>query len=142
MSAVGPPTRGADHLSSSSRIRCASRVDSFHFAFAGWWHLFRTQPNARIHLAMTGAVIIMGLWLGLGMTEWAILWLAIGLVFAAELFNSALEALVDLATPEVHPLAKAAKDMGAGAVLVGACVAVIVGLLLLGPPLIARLSDW
>ena len=130
MSSAGPPTRSA------------SRADSFRFAFAGCWHLLKTQPNARIHLAITCAVIIMGLWLGLGMTEWAILWLAIGLVFASELFNSALEAAVDITTPEFHPLAKAAKDMGAGAVLVSACTAVIVGLLILGPPLIERLIDW
>lgn len=122
--------------------RSASRAESFRFAFAGWRHLLRTQPNARIHLAIACAVIIMGLWLGLGASEWASLWLAIGLVLAAELFNSALEAFVDLASPEVHPLAQAAKDMGAGAVLVSACVAVIVGLLILGPPLIERLSTW
>lgn len=117
-----------------------SRVESFRFAFAGWWHLLRTQPNARIHLAITCAVILLGLWLGLDVTEWAILWLAIGLVFAAELLNSALEAVVDLASPAVHPLAKAAKDMSAGAVLAGACAAVIVGLLILGPHLIERLT--
>ncbi len=120
--------------------RCSGRIDSFRFAFAGWKRLFRTQPNARIHLAITCAVVIMGLWLGLDMAEWAILWLAIGLVFTAELFNSALEAAVDLASLKVHPLAKAAKDMGAGAVLVSACVAVIVGLLILGPPLLAQLG--
>lgn len=123
----------------------ASRVESFRFAFAGWWYLLRTQPNARIHLAITCGVIVLGLWLGLPFTQWAIVWLAIGLVFAAELVNSALEAVVDLASPDVHPLAKAAKDMGAGAVLISACVAVIIGLLIFGPPLIARfgsLCDW
>jgi diacylglycerol kinase len=133
---VNPPDRG------SGPLRSASRAESFRFAFAGLGYLFRTQPNARIHLAITCAVVILGLWLGLEIAGWAVLWLAIGLVFVAELVNSALEAVVDLSSPDMHPLAGAAKDMGAGAVLVSAFVAVIVGLLILGPPLIGRLVDW
>jgi len=122
--------------------RSTNRLDSFCHAFAGWQHLLKTQPNARIHLTFTIAVIVMGLWLRLGTTQWAILWLAIGLVITAEFFNSSIEAIVDLASPTFHPLAKAAKDMGAGGVLASACVAVLVGLLILGPPLLAQVLDW
>ncbi|MBN1312582.1 MAG: diacylglycerol kinase family protein [Anaerolineae bacterium] len=119
-----------------------NRLESFRHAFAGWQHLLKTQPNARIHLAFTIGIMGMGLWLNLDGTSWAILWLVIGLVITAEFFNSAIEAVVDIASPTPHPLAKAAKDMGAGGVLFAACVAVIIGLLVLGPPLMARLIDW
>lgn len=81
----------------------------------------------------------MGLWLGLGRLEWAVIVLAIGLVWMAEFVNTALEAVVDLASPDLHPLAKIGKDVAAAAVLAGAATAVLVGLLVLGPPLWLRL---
>jgi diacylglycerol kinase len=99
------------------------------------WHVLRTQRNARIHLSLALVVIVLGLWLGLSRIEWAI----IGLVLAAESFNTVAEAAVDLATAEYHPLAKIAKDVAAGAVLLMAITAVVVGLLILGPPLWAAL---
>jgi diacylglycerol kinase len=83
---------------------------------------------------------VLGLWLGLGRLEWAIIVLTVGLVWMAEFVNTALEAVVDLASPDLHPLAKVGKDVAAAAVLVGACTAVVVGLLVLGPPLWARLA--
>jgi len=110
-------------------------VTSFKYAFSGVWHVLRTQRNARIHLSVGLLVIALGLWLGLSRTEWAIIILTIGLVFAAESFNTVAEAAVDLATSEYHPLAKIAKDVAAGAVLLTAMTAVVVGLLILGPPL-------
>jgi len=85
------------------------------------------------------AVCALGLWLQLSSIEWAILWLAIGLVWTAEFVNTALEAVVDLASPDLHPLARVGKDVGAAAVLIAAGIAVIIGLLILGPPL---LSQW
>jgi diacylglycerol kinase len=103
------------------------------------WHVLRTQRNARIHLSLALAVIVLGLWLGLSRIEWAIIVLTIGLVLAAEAFNTVAEAAVDLATDEYHPLAKIAKDVAAGAVLLMAITAAIVGLLILGPPLWAAL---
>ena len=72
--------------------------------------------------------------------RWAVLVLTISLVFFAEMVNTVVEAIVDLVTPEYHPLAKVAKDVSAGAVLVTAMAAVVVGLLILGPPLLARLG--
>lgn len=118
--------------------RAPSRADSFRYAFEGWWHVLRTQPNAWIHASITTGVFMLGLWLGLSYLEWAVIFLTIGFVWVAEFLNTAIESVVDLASPDVHPLAKAGKDVGAAAVLVAAIVAVIVGLLILGPPLWAR----
>jgi diacylglycerol kinase len=110
-------------------------LTSFKYAFSGVSHVVRTQPNARIHLSAALVVIVVGLWLGLNRTEWAIIALTIGSVLAAESLNTVAEAAVDLATGEYHPLAKIAKDVAAGAVLLMAITAVIVGVLILGPPL-------
>ena len=125
---------------STSSRHSESRLESFRHAFTGWATLLSGTPNARIHLAIAVAVIALGLWLGLKLAEWAILWTMIGLVFTAEFLNSALEASVDLISQELHPLAESAKDMAAGGVLFAACTAVIVGLLILGPPLAARIG--
>jgi diacylglycerol kinase len=118
----------------------ASRLNSFRHAFAGWWYMLRTQRNAWIHAVISTAVVVLGWWLGLGRLEWAIILLTIAVVWMAEFINTALEALVDLASPDLHPLAKVGKDVAAAAVLVGAVTAVLVGLLILGPPLWARVS--
>ena len=97
-----------------------------------------SQPNARIHAIATVCAVALGIWLGLSCTEWAILALTIGFVWTAEFINTALEAMVDLASPDIHPLAKVSKDVSAAAVLVSAIISVVVGLLVLGPPLWAR----
>jgi diacylglycerol kinase len=101
--------------------------------------MLRTQRNAWIHACATVAVAALGLWLGLTRLEWAVIILTIGLVWMAEFVNTSLEAVVDLACPDLHPLAKVGKDVAAAAVLVGAITSVGVGLLILGPPLWARL---
>jgi diacylglycerol kinase len=116
------------------------RLVSFVPAFAGWAHVLRTQPNAWVHAAVTIAVVALALWLRVERVEWLALLLAIGLVWVTEFFNTALEAVVDLASPRQHRLAKAAKDVAAGAVVVAALIAALVGLLVLWPPLWARLS--
>jgi diacylglycerol kinase len=116
-----------------------SRIHSFGHAFRGWWYVMKTQRNAWIHGAVTTAVLIVGFWLGLPARDWAVLILTIAMVFAAEFINTAIEAVVDLATQEHHPLAKVGKDVGAGAVLIAALAAVLVGLLILGPPLWQRI---
>ncbi|MDX9954519.1 MAG: diacylglycerol kinase family protein [Anaerolineae bacterium] len=117
-----------------------SLLASFRFASAGLWDVVRTQRNFRIHLGVTAVVIVMGLWLGVSRQEWASLFLSIGRVLVAEIFNTGAEVLVDLTSPTYHPLAKRVKDLAAGAVLLSAGVAVVVGLLLLGPPLLVRLG--
>jgi diacylglycerol kinase len=114
--------------------------ESFRFASAGLFYVIRTQRNFRIHLVMTLCVIALGIWLRLPPDAWSTLLLTIGRVLIAEMFNTAAETLVDLASPDYHPLAKLVKDLAAGAVLVSALIAVVVGLLLLGPPLAIKLN--
>ena len=114
-------------------------ANSFRHAFGGLWYALRTQRNMRIHIAIAGAVLVLGLYLGIGRLEWAVLTLAIGSVMVAEMFNTVAEAAMDAATPHYHPLVKIAKDVAAGGVLLTAIVAVIVGLLVLGPPLWAKI---
>ena len=120
--------------------RAGSRWKSFIYAFVGIRHVLKTQENAWIHTAFTLAVVVVGLWLRIGQLEWAILVLTVGMVWVAEFMNTALEAVIDLASPEIHPLAKIGKDAAAGGVLVAAITAVIVGLLVLGPPLLTWLA--
>ncbi len=115
-----------------------SLVASFRNALSGLGQLLRSQRNARIHLAITLAVLGVSSWLRLSTGDWALLALAAALVWTAELINSALEAVVDLATKEWQPLARDAKDLSAAAVLVAAVGAAVVGLLVLGPPLVRR----
>lgn len=119
-------------------MRSSNRLVSFRHAFAGWWHALRTQANAKIHAAISTAVLIVGLWVGLDRRDWAIIILAMALVWMGEFINTALEAAVDLASPEIHPLAKVGKDVGAAAVLIAAIAAALVGLIILGPPLWAK----
>ncbi len=117
-----------------------SRAQSFGHAARGWWYVVRTQRNAWIHVGITTAVVILSAWLGLGARDWAVIVTVTALVFITEFLNTAIEVVVDLASPQIHPLAKVAKDVGAGAVLLAAIAAVLVGLLVLGPPLWAKLS--
>jgi undecaprenol kinase len=117
-----------------------SLAESFRFAFAGLWHTLKSQRNARIHLSIAIMVVVVGVTLRLTRGEWAIICLTIGFVFVAEMLNTVIEAVIDVVTEEYHPLAKQAKDVAAGAVLLAAITAVAVGLLTLGPPLLARLG--
>ena len=117
-----------------------SRIAAFGHAFRGWWYVLNTQHNAWIHSIVAIFVFILGLWLNLPARDWAVLVFAIAMVFTAEFINTAIEAVVDLASPVHHPLGKVGKDVGAGAVLVAALAAVLIGLLILGPPLWTRLS--
>jgi diacylglycerol kinase len=116
-----------------------SRIRAFGYAFHGWWYVIRTQRNAWIHVLATVTVTLVALWLKLSAQNWAILLLTIAFVWAAEFINTALEAVVDLASPSHHPLAKVGKDVGAAAVLIAALTSILVGLLILGPPLWERL---
>ena len=118
-----------------------SRIRAFKHAFSGWLFVIRTQQNAWIHLLATLCVVLLAAWLGLPLRDWAVLILAIAIVWMAEFLNTALEAVVDLASPERHPLGKVGKDVGAAAVLVAAFSAAILGFLILGPPLWDRVSD-
>lgn len=112
---------------------------SFYFAFAGLFFLLRTQRNARIELLIGGLACLVAAWLNISRVEWALIVFTIALVLILEGLNTAIEAAIDLASPQIHPLAKAAKDLSAGMVLVAAVASIAVGMLILGPPLWHRL---
>ena len=115
-----------------------SRILSFGHAFAGMGYVLKTQKNAYIHTVATISVILIALWLQIPSISFAILILTIGIVWMAEFINTSLEAVVDLASPEKHPLAKVGKDVGAAAVLIAALSSVIIGIIILGPALLEK----
>jgi diacylglycerol kinase (ATP) len=123
-------------------IRSSNLITSFRNAFSGLWYALRTQRNAQIHLVTTISVVLVGLWLGLEPEQWCLIILAMGLVWMAELSNTAIESAVDLACPSYHPLAKVAKDVKAAVVVIAALAAVLVGVLILGPALWSRLQTF
>lgn len=110
-------------------------IRSLGFAYSGIVLAVRSQRHMKIHTVAAIIVCLVGALLPLTRLEWAMLLLVMALVITLEMVNTAIEHAVDLASPGIHPLAKAAKDVAAGAVLVAACFAVIIGLLILGPPL-------
>ncbi|MUT66678.1 diacylglycerol kinase family protein [Paenibacillus sp. NEAU-GSW1] len=110
-------------------------IRSLGYAVSGIGHAIRTQRHMRYHLVAALAVCIVSAFLSLTLLEWAVLLLMMAVVISAEMINTAIEHTVNLVTGEKHPLAKAAKDTAAGAVLVAAIIAVIMGLLIIGPPL-------
>ena len=118
-----------------------SRVESIRHAIAGWSHVIRTQRNAWIHAAATICVILIAIWLHLPARDWALLLMTIAIVWAAEFLNTALEIVVDLASPELHPMAKAGKDVSAAAVLISATIAAVIGFLVMGPPLLVKIQS-
>jgi diacylglycerol kinase len=124
------------------RSMLEKRMESFRCAFAGWRQVIESQPNARIHAAATLLVVGLSGWLGLPRGDWAVLILAIGLVWTAEMLNTAIEYSVDLASPGRNPLAGASKDVAAGAVLAASACAVVIGTLILGPPLWEKLKAF
>lgn len=111
-------------------LRSKSPVDSFRYALNGILLSFKTQRHLRIHFTLAVLVLIAGIVWKLSRAELLVLVFAISLVILAELFNTALETVVDLVTTDYHPLAKVAKDVAAGAVLVAAANAVLVGIVL------------
>jgi diacylglycerol kinase (ATP) len=121
--------------------RAATLLLSFRYAFAGIGYLLWTQRNAKIHTALGAAAVALGFLLRIERGEWLALVLTIVLVLAAEGVNTAVEAAVDLASPAYHPLAKVAKDVAAGTVLLTAIGSVIVGLILFLPHLLPLLLN-
>jgi diacylglycerol kinase len=119
-----------------SAIPRSGFVRSFSFAGQGVWHVVRTQRNMRVHLLAALAAVVAGLILHIGAADWACVLTVIGLVLTAETLNTVVEALVDLCTDEYHPLAKAAKDMAAGAVLLSSAAAVGVAVAVFLPRLV------
>ncbi len=116
-----------------ARVRLTGRLQSVRHALSGVWLVLRTQPNAWIHAAATVVVVGMGFGFQVTAFEWACLILATMAVWAAEAINTALELLGDALSPDFHPLVGKAKDVAAGAVLMSAVGAAVVGLLIFGP---------
>jgi diacylglycerol kinase (ATP) len=135
-----PDSPSEFEVSTGHDLRHRSKfIQSFRYAFAGLGYCFRTQRNFRIHIASAFLAGLLGAFLGLSLTEWAVLALLVVMVIAAEMVNTMVEALVDLVTIEYHPLAKVAKDVAAGVVLLTAIGAVVVGLLIFGPKILTAL---
>src|SRR3954453_19936678 len=105
---------------------------SFYFAIAGLSYLFKTQRNARIELFIGAIACALGVWFRITPAEWSVLVLTIGVVLILEGLNTAIENAIDLASPEIHPKAKIAKDLSAAIVLIAAIASVVVGLLIFG----------
>lgn len=116
------------------------RVRSFKFAFRGIYELIRTEPNAHIHTVAALFAIIAGIILKISQVEWCLVIFAIASVFSAEAINTVIEKLTDHLFPEYHETAKFVKDVAAGAVLFFAIAALIVGLIIFLPKIIALLS--
>jgi len=114
-------------------IRKSPLYKSFGYAFQGIWACIRKERNIKIHLGMMTLVIIAGAILRISITEWCICMVLFALVISLEIVNTAIEACVDLVSEERRPLAKLAKDAAAGAVLVSAIFAAIIGLIIFVP---------
>ncbi len=112
-----------------------SLAGAFANGFRGIGALLSTQRNSRVHLGATIAVVALGLWVGIGPSDWALLSIAIAAVWIAEAFNTALEFLSDAACPGRNPLVGRAKDVAAGAVIFASIGAVVVGLFVFVPAL-------
>ncbi len=113
----------------------ATFTAGFGYAFRGLWYVFRTQRNMRVHLAIAALAILTGIVLHISAIEFALIFVTITIVLTAEMVNTVFELCIDLASPEYHPLAKIAKDIAAGAVLLSAIFAVVVGLFVFVPHL-------
>lgn len=117
-----------------------ARLISFRYAFKGIWHLFREEHNSWIHLTITILVIMAGIFFKLSVQEWMFIIFAIGFVFVAEIFNSAVENLGDAFTKEENNKIGKAKDLAAAGVLLSAIVSAIIGLIIFIPHLLSMLS--
>lgn len=112
------------------------RLKSFGYAFQGIKVVISSEVNMQIHLAISVLVVISGFWFNISSTEWMACLLCMAIVFGLEMMNTALETVVDLVSPEAHPLAGRAKDIAAGAVLLAAIISVIVGLIVFLPKIL------
>jgi diacylglycerol kinase len=140
--------RIVDALVSTARINpdeysvktSKNRLKSLGYALAGWLYMLRWQKNVRIIAVASIATLLLAVWLQVDLYGIALLVLVITIVWMAEFLNAAVEAVVNLATEEWHPMAKVAKDVASAAVLLGVVSSVLVGLAVLGPPLLLRLG--
>lgn len=129
----------SEKFSSKEPFSPKKRVRSFGYAFHGIYNMLRSQHNFWIQITLGTLAVVMGFALEISRGEWMILALTIGVVLAAETFNSAIESLTDLVQPEQDPRAGWIKDLAAGAVLITAIASVVVGLLIFVPRILALL---
>jgi undecaprenol kinase/diacylglycerol kinase (ATP) len=142
------PRRVVEALTSTMRIdpddyspvTSPNRVESLGYALAGWLYMLRRQKNTRIQAVASIVTMLVAVWLEIDLTGLALLILAITIVWMAEFVNAAVEAAINIAAPELHPMAKVGKDVASAAVLLGVTASVLVGLLVMGPPLLQRLT--
>jgi len=112
------------------------RIKSFKYAFTGFSNLIKNEHNARVHLVLTLVVILLGVLLKINSIEWSLIVMAIGMVFIAELLNTAVEKLADFVEPNTNKTIGEIKDYGAAAVLTAALVAIVLGSIVFIPKLI------
>ena len=117
----------------SDKFNLRKRLKSFRYAFNGIKIMFTTQHNSWIHLFATILVLLLGVYFQINTTEWVLVIIAIAMVLAAELINSAIEMVIDLISPDYHTKAGKAKDMAARAVLVCAIAATCIGIIIFLP---------
>jgi diacylglycerol kinase (ATP) len=122
-------------MENSNKFSFKKLFRSFGFAFNGIHDLIQSEQNARVHLFMSFCVIVAGFLFGLSAMEWCMVALCIGMVFAAEAFNTVIEKLTDHLFPHRHETARVAKDIAAGAVLFTAVMAAVCGILIFLPKL-------
>jgi diacylglycerol kinase len=135
-----------DKLNSTARVNpedyaakiSPNRFASLGYALAGWLYMLRRQKNTRLMSLASIVVFSLSLWLGISRLEWAVIILAITIVWLAEFLNAGIEAAVDLASPEIHPMAKVGKDVASAAVLLTVVASIIIGLLIFAQPLLAK----
>lgn len=118
------------------------RIRSIQFALEGWWTVLRGEKNTWVHAFFSIVTVIAAFWLNFSVEHWVLLILTITMVWVAEFINSAIEMMIDLFSPETHPMAKKGKDIGAAAVLISAIASVLIGYLLFIPPLIEKIAPF
>jgi diacylglycerol kinase (ATP) len=123
-----------------SPVTSPNRLNSFIYALAGWVYMLRRQKNTRIQAVASIGIMALALWLGIDAMGLAMLILTITIVWMAEFINAAVEAAINLSTSDLHPMARVGKDVASAAVLLGVVASVLVGILVLGPPLMRRLG--
>lgn len=122
------------------KFSVGNRVRSFSFAINGIISLIKNEHNARLHLAAILGVVILGALLEIGPSDWMFIVVAIGLVFLAELFNTAVERLADVVNPEWNEKIRLIKDYSAGAVLIAAITALVIGGFVFIPEILSLLK--
>lgn len=117
-----------------------NRLSSLGYALAGWLYMLRWQKNTRLMSVASVLIGMLALWLELKPVELALIVIVMTIVWLTEFLNAGIEAAIDVASPQIHPMAQVGKDVASAAVLLGVIASILVGLLLMGPPLLVKLG--